>query len=62
MFTDKMTEKDNHNHWQEALARTRSIATNISKRRGGGPLTPTPEDVIREMRQERDEQLQQHLP
>lgn len=48
--------------WQEALARTRAIAAEIRNRRGDEPLTPTPEEVIRQMRKERDEQLHQHLP
>jgi prevent-host-death family protein len=48
--------------WQEAIARTRAIAAEIRDRRGDKPLTPTPEEVIRQMREERDEQLHQHLP
>ena len=43
--------------WQETLARTRAIAAEIRTRRGDKPLTPTPEEVIRQIREERDEQL-----
>jgi hypothetical protein len=40
--------------WQEALARTRAIAAEIRNRRGDEPLTPTPEEVIRQIREERN--------
>jgi hypothetical protein len=40
-------------NWHEALARTRTIAAEIRERRGDEPLTPTPEEVIRQMREER---------
>lgn len=46
--------------WQEALARTRAIAAKIKARRGGKPVTP-PDELIQQMREERDEQLRQHL-
>ncbi len=42
--------------WENALARVVKLATRIETERGG-PLLPPPEDVIREMREQRDEQL-----
>lgn len=42
--------------WEEALERAIRLATRIETRRGVPPLPP-PEDVIRETREERDEQL-----
>ena len=40
----------------EALCRAVELGAQISERRGGKPLPP-PEEVIRQMREERDEQL-----
>ena len=48
--------------WQEALARTRAVAAKIWARRGDVPLNPTPDAIIRQMREERDEQVRQYLP
>ncbi|MFQ5611018.1 MAG: type II toxin-antitoxin system Phd/YefM family antitoxin [Anaerolineae bacterium] len=43
--------------WQEALAATERVRARIAARRGDRPLSP-PVEVIRQMREERDE----HLP
>lgn len=43
--------------WREALARAIQVGAKIRARRGGQPLTPPPEEIIRQMREERDEQL-----
>jgi len=42
--------------WEEALNRAVRLSARIRERRGGEPLPP-PEEVIREMREERDEQI-----
>lgn len=42
--------------WQATLDRVLRLATRIRARRGGKPLPP-PEDVIREMREERGARL-----
>ena len=42
--------------WEEALDRAIEQATRIETRRGR-PLLPLPEEIIREMREERDERL-----
>lgn len=43
--------------WQEALERAIRLGARIRARRGGKPLTPPPEEIIRQMREERGEQL-----
>lgn len=53
------TEKYKTN-WQKALAQTRTIASEIRERRGDEPLKPTPEEMIHQMREDRDEQLHQY--
>jgi prevent-host-death family protein len=42
--------------WREALARAVQVGSKIRARRGDQPLTP-PAEVIRQVREERDEQL-----
>ncbi len=42
--------------WQAALERAIQVGIKIKPRRGNQPLTP-PEEVIRQAREERDEQL-----
>lgn len=42
--------------WQEALEQAIQVGAGIQARRAGHPLTP-PEEVIRQCREERDEQL-----
>ena len=46
--------------WEEVLERLRAVRERIHARRRGAPLPP-PEEVIREMREERSAQLA-HLP
>jgi prevent-host-death family protein len=41
----------------DALERILRLGDEIRARRGGKPLMPPPEEVIRQMREERDEQL-----
>lgn len=41
-------------NWKEQVDRVRKM---ISQELGGKPLQPTPEEVIRRMREERDEQI-----
>ncbi len=42
--------------WQDVLTQVRDFRAHLQARRGGQPLPP-PEEVIREMREERDAQL-----
>jgi hypothetical protein len=42
--------------WQEALERAIQVGIKIKTRRGNRPLTP-PEEIIRQAREERNEQL-----
>lgn len=42
--------------WQDVLSQIRDLRARLQDRRGGKPLTP-PEEVIRELREERDAQL-----
>jgi len=42
--------------WQDALARVIEVGTRIRARREGQPLTP-PDEIIHQMREERDAQL-----
>jgi hypothetical protein len=42
--------------WQATLERAIQVGIKIKTRRGNQPLTP-PEEVIRQVREERDEQL-----
>jgi prevent-host-death family protein len=42
--------------WRQTMEKALDLADRIRASRGGRPL-PSPEDVIREMREERDEQL-----
>ncbi len=42
--------------WRQALADAAHLGAEIQARRGGNPLPP-PADVLRELREERDEQL-----
>ncbi len=44
------------NDWQAALERAIQVGIKIKTRRGNQPLMP-PEEVIRQVREERDEQL-----
>ena len=44
----------------DALERILRLGDEIRARRGGKPLMPPPEEVIRQMREERDEQLCGH--
>ena len=53
--------------WEETLERIRKTAAQWRAERGGKPLTPPPEEVIRQMREERDAQIMEalgfdHLP
>jgi len=41
----------------DPLANLLALARRWEEERGGRPLTPPPEEVIRQMREERDEQL-----
>jgi hypothetical protein len=43
-------------NWQEALERAIQVGIKVKTRRGNRPLTP-PEEVIRQVREERNEQL-----
>ena len=49
----RLKEAYKHKKWRDNLEKLREIVANIRMKRGGKPLTP-PEDVIREMREERD--------
>jgi prevent-host-death family protein len=43
--------------WEEQLEQIIALGARIKARRGGQPLTPPPEEVIRQMREERSAQL-----
>ncbi len=43
--------------WQETLLQMRRLRQRLYQAMEGQPLTPPPEEVIRQMREERDEQL-----
>lgn len=43
--------------WEGALERAQEVAARIQARRGGEPLQPPPEEVIRQMREGRSERL-----
>lgn len=45
--------------WRETLQKMQELGDKISVRRGGKPLEPPPEELIRQMREERTEQLMQ---
>ena len=50
----KMTQQ--REGWRDALARAIQVGAKIRARRGEQPLTP-PEEIIRQVREERDAQL-----
>ena len=43
--------------WRETLQKIEEHAAKVSDRRGGKPIEPPPEEIIRQMREERTEQL-----
>lgn len=43
--------------WRETLQNMQELGDKITARRGGQPLEPPPEEIIRQMREERAEQL-----
>lgn len=53
---EKMKAAQQQVSWQETLARAIQVGARIKARRGGQPLTP-PEDVVSQVREERDAQL-----
>lgn len=53
---EKMKAVQQQMSWQETLAQAIQVGARIRARRGGQPLTP-PEDVVNQMREERDAQL-----
>lgn len=54
---ERLRAHDTKERRHDLLARIERLAEEISARRDGLPLTPPPEEVIRQMREERDEQL-----
>ena len=54
-------ERIEHTHaqddWEQLLDEILALGAQINARRGGQPLTPSPEEVIRQMREERGAQL-----
>lgn len=44
--------------WKQIMA----VHAMIRERRGDEPITPSPSEIIRQMREERDEQLLAYLP
>lgn len=53
---DRLEQSQRREDWREALARVLRVGASIKARREGRPLTP-PEEVIRQVREERDVQL-----
>lgn len=47
---------------QTAWEQITAVHAMIRERRGDTPLTPSPAEIMRQMREERDEQLLAHLP
>lgn len=53
---EKMKAAQQQVRWQETLARAIQVGARIKARRDGQPLTP-PEDIVSQVREERDAQL-----
>ena len=53
---ERLKESQPGRDWQQTMQKALDLADRIRAGRGGRPLPP-PEEVIREMREERDEQL-----
>ena len=49
----RLKESYKHKKWKDDLEKLRKIVAKIRMKRGDKPLTP-PEDIIREIREERD--------
>lgn len=52
----RLKDAQTRSTWQDVLSRVREFRARLQARRGGKPLTP-PEEVIRELREERDARL-----
>ncbi|HXF69256.1 MAG TPA: type II toxin-antitoxin system Phd/YefM family antitoxin [Thermoflexus sp.] len=52
----QLAETQAHPNWQEVLNQIREFRAYLRAWRGGKPLTP-PEEVLRQLREERDAQL-----
>ena len=50
-------QQGSHSEWQDTLLRMRRLRQRLYQVLGDQPLTPPPEEVIRQMREERDERL-----
>jgi prevent-host-death family protein len=53
----RLQVRQQHDGWRAALEQVREVRDQISARRGDEPLSPSPEEIIRRMREERSEQL-----
>ncbi|MBN1978492.1 MAG: type II toxin-antitoxin system Phd/YefM family antitoxin [Anaerolineae bacterium] len=53
---EKMKAAQQQMDWQEALAQVIQVGSRIKARRGDQPLTP-PEDIVSQVREERDAQF-----
>ena len=53
---EKMKTAQRREDWREALARAVQVGARVRARREGRPLTP-PDEIIRQMREERDAQF-----
>jgi hypothetical protein len=53
---ERLKESQPGSDWQQTMQKALDLADRIRARRGGRPVPP-PDEVIREMREDRDEQL-----
>ncbi len=54
---ERMKTGQQQEDWEEQLEQIIALGARIRARRGGQPLMPSPEEVIRQMREERGAQL-----
>ncbi|MCC6606197.1 MAG: type II toxin-antitoxin system prevent-host-death family antitoxin [Anaerolineae bacterium] len=58
---EQLTTQNNRPDWQETIYRVLALGQKIHEHAGDEPLTP-PEEIIRQMREERSDHLQSLLP
>lgn len=58
---EALLTQSSHQNWQETFYKITELSQTIKERRGGEPLT-APEELIRQMREERSDNIQSLLP
>lgn len=58
---EKLKAQDAKSGWRETFYKITELSQKIKERRGGEPLPP-PDEIIRQMREDRSEQIQSSLP